>query len=50
MHAQTFKMADATIVTDESEDCVILGDGTRCDESHSGDLIPLEGASSKIWK
>ena len=51
-HAQTFKMVDAMIVTDESEDRVIYGDGTRRDESHSGEieLVPLEGASSKTWK
>ena len=40
-----FKMADSTSVTDESDDHVVSDDDTRRDE-----LIPLEGASSKIWK
>ena len=51
-----FKMADSTSVTDESDDRVarrvVSDDDTRRDESQSGEteLIPLEGASSKIWK
>ena len=45
-------MADSTSVTSESDDCVISDNGTRRDESQSEEteLIPLEGASSKIWK
>ena len=45
-------MADSTSVTSESDDCIISDDGTRRDESQSEEteLIPLEGASSKIWK
>ena len=45
-------MADSTSVTSESDDCIISDNGTRRDESQSEEteLIPLEGASSKIWK
>ena len=47
-----FKMADATSVYDKSDDCVMTDDGTRRDDSQSGEteLIPLEGASRKISK
>ena len=49
-HAKTF--SNSTSVTSESDDCIISDDGTRRDESQSEEtkLIPLEGASSKIWK
>ena len=47
--SKRLKMADTTSVID---DCVISDDGTRCNESQSGEteLIPLEGCSNKIWK
>ena len=41
-------MADSTSLTSDSDDCIISDDSCR-DDSHS-ELIPLEGASSKIWK
>ena len=46
-------MADSTSFTSESNDCVISDDGSRPDESQSEEtelIIPLEGASFKIWK
>ena len=47
-----FKMTNSTSFTIESDNCVISDNGTRRDGSQSEEteLIPLEGASSKIWK
>jgi len=34
----------------EGNDHIMLDDGTQCDQHQEPELIPLEGATSKIWK
>jgi len=45
-------MVDAKTNTAEGDNHVTSDDSTHCNESQSeeAELIPLEGASSKIWK
>ena len=47
-------MADLTSLTSESDHCIISNnschDKSQSDNTDDTELIPLEGASSKIWK